>query len=76
MPASMFSSGLLIIARSAFSDAISRYVLGMSCISPRAPTRLRASGSRLLSAIPCALNTRQSKAGPKERFAAFRKVSS
>jgi hypothetical protein len=41
------------------------YVDGMSCMIPRAPTRLRALGVRSLSAIPCALNHRQSVPAPK-----------
>ncbi len=43
----------------------------MSCMMPRAPTQLRARGLRLLSVIPCALNSRQSNPTPKNRLLYF-----
>src|SRR4029079_5533471 len=55
---------------------MSRYVDGMSCITPRAPTQLFAEESRPLSAMPCALKYFQSNAGPKYRFVYLRKVGS
>ena len=52
----MFHSGSSIAPKRGTADLIWAYVDGMSCMIPRAPTRLRAVGVRSLSAIPCALN--------------------
>jgi hypothetical protein len=48
----------------------------MSCITPRAPARLAAAESRPLSVSACALNSRQSNAGPKYRRVYFRNAAS
>jgi hypothetical protein len=60
MPAAMFHSGSSIDPNPEARDWMSLYVDGMSCMSPRAPTQLFALGFSSLSAIACALNTRQS----------------
>jgi hypothetical protein len=56
----MFHSGSSIDPNPDARDVMSLYVDGMSCMSPRAPTQLFALGFISLSAIACALNTRQS----------------
>ena len=48
----------------------------MICMIPLAPTQLSASSRRPDSAMPCALNQRQSKPGPKKRFAYLRNWAS
>jgi len=68
MPAAMFHSGSSIGPSAGSADWMARYVEGINCMMPRAPTRLVAALSRSLSAIPCALNQRQSNAAPKYRF--------
>ena len=65
IPAAMFHCGSSIAVISGRCEAIARYVDGMSCMMPRAPTQLFAVGVSPLSAIPCALNSFQSKPMPK-----------
>ena len=54
-------------------SAISLRVAGMICMMPLAPTQLVASSCSPDSAMPCALNQRQSKPAPKNRFEYLRK---